>query len=117
MGEIRLKRAYDQPAKNDGRRVLVDRLWPRGVKKEALELDDWFKDVAPSNDLRHWFGHDPERWEEFKQRYARGLQGQQTLVDDLCSTARQGRLTLVYAASDEAHNNAVALKEYLQKQI
>jgi len=93
MGEIRLKRAYDKPAKNDGRRVLVDRLWPRGVKKEALELDDWFKEVAPSNDLRHWFGHDPERWEGFKQRYSGELQSQQQIVDDLCSTARQGRLT------------------------
>ena len=116
MGEIRLKRAYDKPAKNDGRRVLVDRLWPRGVKKEALELDDWFKEVAPSDDLRRWFGHDPERWEEFRQRYSEELQSQQPLVDDLCSTARQGRLTLVFAASDEEHNNAVALKEYLQKQ-
>lgn len=116
MGEIRLKRAYDKPAKNDGRRVLVDRLWPRGVKKEALGLDDWFKEVAPSDDLRHWFGHDPERWEGFTQRYSGELQSQPQIIDDLCSTARQGRLTLVYAASDEEHNNAVALKEYLQEQ-
>ncbi|MDT8443221.1 MAG: DUF488 domain-containing protein [Desulfuromonadales bacterium] len=115
MGEIRLKRAYDEPAQNDGRRVLVDRIWPRGVKKEELELDDWFKQVAPSSDLRKWFDHDPQKWNEFKQRYFDELKNQPEEIQSLLTTARKGRLTLVYAASEEKYNNAVALKEFLQK--
>lgn len=117
MGEIRLKRAYDKPAKNDGRRVLVDRIWPRGVKKEDLELNDWFKDLAPSSDLRKWFGHDPEKWEQFKARYFDELEGSAKGIEVLLETAENGRLTLVYASSEEKHNNAVALKEYLEEKM
>lgn len=115
MGDIRLKRAYDEPAKNDGRRVLVDRIWPRGVKKTDLALNDWFKQVAPSKDLRQWFEHDPEKWQEFKQRYFDELKARPEEIRSLLATAREGRLTLVYAAREEQHNNAVALKEFLQK--
>lgn len=117
MGEIRLKRAYDEPAKNDGRRVLIDRIWPRGVKKEDLALDDWCKEVAPSTDLRQWFDHDPERWDRFKQRYFEELADNSEAIDDLVKTAKEGRLTLVYAASEEKFNNAVALKEYLEEEM
>ena len=117
MGEIRLKRAYDEPAQNDGRRVLIDRIWPRGVKKEDLALDDWCKEVAPSNDLRQWFDHDPEKWDQFKQRYFEELADRPDAISDLAKTAREGRLTLVYAASEEKFNNAVALKEYLEEEI
>lgn len=112
---IRLKRAYDAPADNDGYRVLVDRLWPRGVSKEDLELDDWLKEVAPSDDLRRFFGHDAARWNEFKKRYFSELDNHADLVGNLAQRARAGRITLVYAAKDEKHNNAVALKEYLQQ--
>lgn len=117
MGEIRLKRAYDEPAQNDGRRVLIDRIWPRGVKKEDLALDDWCKEVAPSNDLRQWFDHDPEKWDQFKQRYFEELADIPEATGDLAKTAKEGRLTLVYAASEEKFNNAVALKEYLEEEI
>lgn len=116
MGDIRLKRAYDEPSQNDGRRVLVDRIWPRGVKKEELELDDWFKQVAPSSDLRKWFDHDPEKWDEFKKRYFDELKNPPEEIKSLLTTAREGRLTLVYATSEEKYNNAVALKEFLQKE-
>ncbi len=117
MGEIRLKRAYEEPAGNDGRRVLIDRIWPRGVKKEELELDDWFKEVAPSTDLRKWFDHDPDKWQLFLQRYFAELDKDAKQVRQLLETAERGRLTLVYAASDERYNNAVALKEYLQSRM
>lgn len=117
MGEIRLKRAYDEPAQNDGRRVLIDRIWPRGVKKEQLALDDWCKEVAPSTELRQWFDHDPEKWDQFKQRYFDELAMTPEAVGDLAKTAQEGRLTLVYAASEEKFNNAVALKEYLEERI
>jgi uncharacterized protein YeaO (DUF488 family) len=112
---IRLKRAYDAPAANDGYRVLVDRLWPRGVSKEDLEIDLWLKEIAPSDDLRKWFGHDPEKWEEFKKRYFRELDDQTDQVKQLAEKANQGRVTLVFAAKDEEFNNAVALKEFLQQ--
>jgi len=112
---IELKRAYQRPADADGFRVLVDRIWPRGVSKELLRLDDWLKDVAPSNELRQWFDHDPEKWNEFVRRYHEELNNQKGLVEDLLAKARVGRITLVFAAKDEEHNNAVALKKYLEK--
>lgn len=112
-GNIQLKRAYDPPASSDGTRILVDRLWPRGVSKEALELDDWMKDIAPSTELRHWFGHDPSRWNEFCRKYAIELRAHQTQLIDLRSRAHLGRITFVYSAHDELHNNAVVLREFI----
>lgn len=112
---IHLKRVYDPPAKEDGYRVLVDRLWPRGLRKDEARIDLWLKDIAPSAELRRWFGHDPDRWQEFKRRYFRELKQQGDALSALQQRARAGRLTLLYAAKDTAHNNAAALKEYLDK--
>jgi uncharacterized protein YeaO (DUF488 family) len=112
---IQVKRAYEAPAKSDGYRVLVDRVWPRGVKKEQLELDAWLKQLAPSTRLRKWYGHDPTKWTEFKRRYFRELVEQQSDTRELRKKARQGRVTLVFAAKEIEFNNAVALKEYLRK--
>lgn len=110
---IRIKRAYDPPSHDDGARVLIDRLWPRGIKKESLAMDQWAKELAPSTKLRQWFGHDPARWQEFHQRYAAELRPHAELLDTLRTLARKGTVTLVYGAHDEAHNNAVALREFL----
>lgn len=110
---VQVKRAYEAPAQDDGTRILIDRLWPRGVKKEALALDQWDKELAPSTELRQWFGHDPARWTEFQQRYADELRAHAPALDALRTLARQGRITLVYGAHDEAHNNAVALQAML----
>jgi uncharacterized protein YeaO (DUF488 family) len=116
---VRIKRAYVAPSDDDGRRVLVDRMWPRGMARARLALDDWRKDAAPSDGLRRWFGHDPRRWAEFLARYRAELSGPpgREAVADLVRCARQGPLTLVYAASDEAHNNAVALRELIVQQL
>jgi uncharacterized protein YeaO (DUF488 family) len=111
---IKLKRAYDPLDEEDGFRVLVDRVWPRGVKKEDLALDLWLKEIAPSSSLRKWFGHDPQRWPEFCQRYEAELKEQGDLVDFLKEISDHGVLTLVFSASDAEHNNAVALKKYLE---
>jgi uncharacterized protein YeaO (DUF488 family) len=113
--QVRLKRAYDAPAKSDGCRVLVDRLWPRGVSKDELRLDDWLKEVAPSTGLRKWFGHDPAKWGAFKDRYFRELDEQSEAVARLLARGREGTLTLVFGAKDVHHNDAVALKEYLER--
>lgn len=113
--DIRCKRAYDAPAANDGYRVLVDRVWPRGVSKDELELDAWRKDLAPSTELRKWFGHDPERWDEFRERYFAELDERRDAVDELLEQVGDGRLTLVYGAKDTEHNQAVALREYLRR--
>lgn len=114
MTDIWLRRAYDPPGKSDGQRILVDRLWPRGVSKKDLELDDWLKDIAPSDELREWFGHDPDKWEEFKSRYAQELEDREDATSDLRARLAKGRVTLVYGAKDEEHNNAVALKAWLE---
>ncbi len=110
--DIRLKRAYDAPLRTDGHRVLVDRLWPRGRSKAELALDDWCKDVAPSDALRKWFGHDPSRWTEFQRRYRAELREKTALLDDLLARTKP-RLTLVYSAADEDHNQAVLLRRRL----
>lgn len=107
------KRIYDPPSALDGRRVLVDRLWPRGVTKDAARIDDWLKELSPSDELRRWFGHDPERWEEFRTRYQAELQDRQALLETLRNAARKGTVTLLYAAKDTEHNNAVVLKDVL----
>jgi uncharacterized protein YeaO (DUF488 family) len=112
--EIRVKRAYDPPEQDDGARVLVDRIWPRGLSKQRLQLTVWLRGLAPSTELRRWFGHDPRKWEEFRRRYCRELEECPEVVDALRARLEQGRVTLVYAASDQQHNNAVVLKEYLE---
>jgi uncharacterized protein YeaO (DUF488 family) len=112
---IKLKRAYEKPAAADGCRVLVDRLWPRGLTKQKASLALWLRDIAPSPRLRKWFGHDPDRWQAFQRRYWAELKEQRDLVSDLRKKARHGTVTLVYAARDEDRNNAMALKRYLNR--
>jgi uncharacterized protein YeaO (DUF488 family) len=114
---IRLRRAYDPPGPADGRRILVDRLWPRGLSRQAARVDLWLRDVAPSADLRRWFGHDPARWSEFRRRYRAELAANPTALAELLDVARRGDVTLVYGASDERHNQAVALKEVLDERL
>ena len=112
-GRIRLKRAYAPPTPDDGTRILVDRLWPRGITKVDAAIDRWPKELAPSTALRQWFGHDPARWEEFRRRYAQELHQHPQQLDELRALARKGLITLVYGARDEAHNDAVVLREVL----
>ncbi len=114
---IKLKRAYDRATPEDGKRFLVERLWPRGVKKTSLPLDAWLKDVAPSTSLRRWFGHDPEKWNEFRRRYFQELEGQAAAWEVILKAARSGTVTLIYSSHDAEHNNAVALKEYLESRM
>lgn len=115
--KIQMKRAYDPPAAEDGERYLVDRLWPRGIKREALHLDGWLKEIAPSDELRKWFGHDPARWEEFRRRYDQELDANFEIWQPLLEIAQRGVVTLVYSAKDREHNQAVALKEYLENKL
>lgn len=110
---VKLKRASEFPAAEDGTRILIDRLWPRGISKEKATIDQWMKDIAPSTELRKWFGHDPARWEEFRGRYAEEVHHNPGLLDQLRSLARQGPITLVYSAHDEVHNDAVVLRDLL----
>jgi uncharacterized protein YeaO (DUF488 family) len=114
---IQLKRAYEPASKSDGARYLVERLWPRGVKKESLQVEGWLKDVAPSTDLRKWFSHDPAKWPEFRRRYFEELKANPQAWEPLLAAARRGRVTLVYSSHDSEHNNAVALKEFLQQRL
>lgn len=116
---IQLKRAYDDASASDGYRVLVDRLWPRGVKKEAAHIDVWLKELAPSTELRRWFGHDPERFSEFERRYERELRAPEAraLLDALAERAASGTVTLVYAAQDEEHNNAVVIAHEVARRL
>jgi len=113
--DVRLKRAYDPAEPGDGYRVLIDRLWPRGVSKERARLDEWARELAPSTELRTWFGHDPERFAEFERRYRTELAAHSGKLDELRRRARHGTLTLVYAARDEEHNDAVVLAELLRE--
>jgi uncharacterized protein YeaO (DUF488 family) len=110
---VQLKRAYERPARGDGTRILIDRLWPRGVTKETGAIDEWFKDVAPTTALRQWFGHDPARWQEFRRRYAGEVRQNPDRLSKLRALARQGPITLVYSAHDEIHNDAVVLRQLL----
>ncbi len=114
---IRLKRAYEPADPRDGTRFLVERLWPRGVKKEALQVRAWLKDAAPSTELRQWFGHDPSKWTEFKRRYRRELDRHPEEWTPILEAARHDDVTLVYSSHDQQHNNAVALKEYLDARL
>jgi uncharacterized protein YeaO (DUF488 family) len=111
--DIRLKRAYAPAEDGDGTRVLVDRLWPRGVKKDEAAIAHWFRDLAPSTELRRWFGHDADRWNEFQRRYRKELRQHAEQLDELLHLARKGTLTLVFGARDEEHNDAVVLRRVL----
>ena len=112
-GHVRLKRAYEPASPDDGVRVLVDRLWPRGVGKAGAAVARWMKEIAPSSELRKWFGHDPERWQEFRCRYRGELRQHPDQLDELRELARQGTVTLVFVARDQRHNDAVVLREVL----
>ena len=112
---IRIKRTYDAPARGDGRRILVERLWPRGMKKNELDADAWLKDVAPSAELRKWFGHRVERWEEFRARYSKELDGNPTAWAPILEAAERGNVTLLDSARDVLHNGARVLLDYLLK--
>ena len=110
---IRIKRTYELPARGDGRRILVERLWPRGMKKESLAADMWMKEVAPSTELRKWFDHRVERWEKFRQRYRDELDANAGAWEPILDAARRGTVTLLYSAHDTVHNGAVVLRDYL----
>ena len=110
---VRLKRAYEPPATGDGTRILIDRLWPRGITKKRAAIDQWMKDIAPSTGLRKWFSHDPARWDEFRRRYAQEVHKNSDLLEQLRSLAQRGPITLVYSAHDEKHNDAVELRELI----
>ena len=112
-GNVKLKRAYEPAAADDGARILVDRLWPRGVSKSRIALDRWMRDIAPSSELRTWFAHDPARWAEFRRRYAKELRANAGLLRQLRALARERPITLVYSAHDEIHNDAVVLRDLI----
>ena len=112
---ILLKRAYEEPAVADRRRVLVERLWPRGLNKEKAAIDLWLKEVAPSTELRRWFGHDPRKWAEFRKRYRAELEDKGDAITTLRERLEEGPVTFLFAAKDEEHNSAIALKEYLER--
>lgn len=114
---IQVKRIYAPPESRDGRRILVDRLWPRGVSKVQARVDAWPRDIAPSDGLRRWFNHDPARWDEFRRRYAAELEERREAWGPLLEEARKGPITLLYSARDAEHNNAVALKEFLESRL
>jgi uncharacterized protein YeaO (DUF488 family) len=112
---IQTKRVYDPPGRADGKRFLIERLWPRGIKKENLKIDGWIKEVGPSTELRKWFSHDPAKWSRFRERYFRELDRNPSAWKPLLQASQAGALTLIYSSHDTEHNNAVALEEYLQK--
>jgi uncharacterized protein YeaO (DUF488 family) len=114
---LQLKRAYEPAARTDGRRILVDRLWPRGLSKRRIAIDDWMKELTPSVELRRWFAHDPKKWPEFKRQYTHELRAHSELVRQLASLARRGRVTLVFGARDEQHNDAVVLAEVIRRRM
>jgi len=117
MPAILIKRVYDLSAKEDGTRFLIDGLWPRGIKKEALQMEGWFKEIAPSAGLRRWFGHDPAKWEEFQKRYRAELGKHPEACQTLLEAAQRGTITLLYSARDTDHNNAKALQSYLEERL
>ena len=112
---IKVKRVYEPAVSGDGTRFLVERLWPRGVKKSELKMDAWLKDVAPSTELRQWFGHDPEKWRDFRERYNRELRANPDAVQPIIAAAKRGTVTLLYSSHDTEHNNAVALMQYVSR--
>ena len=114
---LRIKRVYEPRTRSDGRRILVDRLWPRGLSKKKAAVDEWMKDIAPSAELRRWFGHDPRRWPEFKRRYRHELRAHGDLLRDITARASRGPVTLVYGARDETHNDAVVLAAAIRARV
>ena len=114
---IKMKRVYEKPAVSDGSRILVDRLWPRGLTKEKAHVDLWLKEIAPSTELRQWFGHDPEKWRKFRGRYETELRHNGHLIEMLTRKAREGTITLMYGARDEKHNEALVLKQFLERHV
>ncbi len=114
MYDIKTKRIYDKPEEEDGVRILVDRLWPRGLSKSKARIDEWLKDIAPSTSLRRWFNHDPKKWEIFKHRYGEELERKQEAIERLLQYVEKSPLTLLYAARDDRHNHAEALRAYLE---
>lgn len=114
---IRIKRVYEQPDEADGRRILVDRLWARGLSKDKAKVDVWLKEIAPSTELRHWYGHDPNKWAEFKSRYAVELNAKPDEVEEILGEVQMGIVTFLYSSKEEQLNNAVALKEYIEALI
>lgn len=112
-----LKRVYEKPSPNDGKRILVERLWPRGLKKEDAKVDEWLREIAPSTKLREWFGHDPEKWSEFEERYWKELKKKEEIVSKLVKEIKGKQITFVFAAKEEKHNNAVAIKEYIERRV
>ena len=114
---ISFKRVYEKPGLKDGKRILVERLWPRGLKKDEAKIDEWLREVAPSTELRKWFGHDPAKWDEFKERYWKELDKKNDIISKLAKERRENKVTFVFAAKDQQHNNAVALKEYIENQL
>jgi len=111
---VKTKRVYDPVSRDDGKRILIDRLWPRGIKKEDAQIDEWMKDIAPSDDLRKWFAHDPAKWLKFKKKYINELRKKSELVERLRVEAKKGTVTLLFAAKDVEHDNAVVLKELIE---
>ncbi len=114
---IKIKRVYDPPSRDDGKRILIDRLWPRGLRKEAAHIDEWVKDLAPSTGLRKWFNHDPEKWGEFRRRFFAELDAEPESVSGIIAAARKGTVTLLFGSKEERYNNAAALKEYLDSRM
>ncbi len=113
--KVNVKRIYEKPAKADGKRILVDRIWPRGLTKEKAAVDLWFKELAPSTHLRKWFAHDPAKWEEFQKKYRQELRQNKKQVSVLKEQAKKGAVTLVFGAKDELHNQAIVIKEWLSR--
>ncbi len=113
---VKVKRIYDfpRPSKDDGKRVLIDRLWPRGLRKDEVAVDEWMKEIAPSSQLRKWFGHDPAKWEEFRRRYRQELEGKKDFIEELRRDARHGTVTILYSARDTEHNNALVVKDLIE---
>jgi uncharacterized protein YeaO (DUF488 family) len=111
---LKIKRVYDPPSKDDGKRILIDRLWPRGLRKKDAQIDDWIKEISPSNELRKWYGHDPAKWGEFKKRYFSELHGQPERIEEIVNASRKGTVTLLFGSKEERINNAEALKEYIE---
>ncbi len=114
---IKIKRVYEEAESQDGTRFLVERLWPRGLSKARLRVDEWLKEAGPSTELRKWFGHNPQKWDTFRRRYARELDSRKDAWQPIVSAARRGRVTLVYSSHDTEHNNAVALQQYLRSKM
>ena len=111
---LKIKRIYDPRSRDDGKRILVDRLWPRGIKKDEAKIDEWLKDIAPSDALRKWFAHDPDRWPAFREKYRKELKDKKDIVDRLRKDAKKGKITLLFSAKDRDHNNAAALKDVIE---